>query len=56
MCIKMLFWPPVRQKNEGCFSKVSSCWFVGTVAQVFKSGIGSIFTVAVLTEMAARMG
>ena len=26
--------PPMRPKNENCFSQVSSYWFIRTIAQV----------------------
>ena len=56
MCIKRLFWPPMRPKNDNCFSPVASNKFIRTVAQVSKSGIDSIFTVAMVTKMAAKIG
>ena len=50
---------PMRQKkkkNENCFSQVSSYKFIRTIAQVLKSDFDSIFTVAMVTEMAAKIG
>ena len=44
------FGTPIRPKNENSFSQVSS-----TMAQVYKSGIYSIFTVAMVTKMAAKI-
>ena len=46
----------MRPKNEDCFSQVSSCLFIRTIAQVLKSGIDSIFAVAMVTKMAAKIG
>ena len=48
--------PPYEAKNENCFSQVSSNQFIRTIAQVLKSGIYSIFTVAMVTKMAAKIG
>ena len=50
------FGPPMRPKNENCFSLVSSYYFVRTLAQVLKSGIDSIFTIAKVTKMCAKIG
>ena len=47
--------PPMRPKNENWFSQVSSNKFIRTIAQVYKSGIGSIFTIAMVTKMAAEI-
>ena len=33
-CIKGLFWPPLEQKTESCFSPISSYWFIRGIAQV----------------------
>ena len=46
----------MRPKNENCFSQVSSYKFIRTIAQVLKSGLDSIFTVAMVTKMAAKIG
>ena len=48
------FGPPLRPKNENCFLQVSSYQFIRTIAQV--SGIDSIFTVAMVTKVAANIG
>ena len=32
--IKGLFWPPLEQKIESCFSPISSYWFIRRIAQV----------------------
>ena len=50
------FGPPMRPKNENCFSQVSSYLLIRTIAQVLKSGIDSIFTAAMVTKMAAKIG
>ena len=43
-CIKGLFWPPLEQKTEICFSPISSYWFIRRMAQVYNSGIYFTFT------------
>ena len=48
--------PPMRPKHEKCFSQISSYSFIRTIAQVYKSGIASIFTVAMVTKMATKIG
>ena len=42
----------MRPKNENCFSQVSSYEFMRTIAQ----GNDSIFTVAMVTKMPAKIG
>ena len=55
-CIKRLFWPPMRPKNEISFSQNSSYWFIRTMTQVYKSEISLTFTVAMVTKMASKTG
>ena len=50
------FGPPMRPKNEICFSPNSSYWFIRTITQVYKSDISLTFTVAMVTKMAAKTG
>ena len=38
-CIKWLIWPPLEPKTEGCFSSISSYWFIRRMVQVLNSGI-----------------
>ena len=50
------FGPPMRLKNENCFSPNSSYQFIRTMAQVYNSGIILTFTIAMITKMAAKIG
>ena len=56
MCIKRLFWPPMRLKYEKCFSPICSYQFIRTIIKVFRSRITFTFTVAMVTKMAAEIG
>ena len=47
------FGPPMKLKNKDSFSSVSSYKFIKTIAQMLKYGINLIFTVAMVTQMAA---
>ena len=42
--------PPYEAKNVNCFSRVSSYYFMRTIAQVLKSSDDSIFTVAMVIK------
>ena len=46
----------MRPKTEIRFSLNSSYWFIRTMTQVYKSDISLTFTVAMVTEMAAKTG
>ena len=56
MCIKGLFWPPIRPKNKNCFSPISSYKFIRTIAQMKISVIYLTFTAAMVTKKAAKIG
>ena len=43
-------------KNKGCFSPISTYWFIRTIAQVQKSGIHLTFTVDMVPKLAAKIG
>ena len=50
------FGPPMRPKNEICFSPNSYYYLIRTIAQVFKSDISLTITIAMVTKMAANIG
>ena len=50
------FGPPMRSKNKNCSAQVSSYKFIRTIAKVYRSGIYSTFSVAMVTKMAAQIG
>ena len=56
MCIRRLFWPPMRQKNEKRITPIFSYWIIRTITQVYKSDICLTFTVAMVTKMAIKTG
>ena len=49
MCIKVLFWPPLRLKN---LKKILIV--IRTIAQVYKSDNNLTFTIAMVTKMTAK--
>ena len=49
------FGTPMRPNNEIRFSPNSSYSFMRTLVQVYKSDISLTFTVAMVTEMAAKI-
>ena len=48
--------PTMRPKNKSCFSQIYSYYFIRTIAQVLKSDINLTYTVAMVTNMAAKIG
>ena len=55
-CIKGLFLPPLEPKTENCFLPISFDWFIRRITEVQNFGINLIFTVAMVTKEADKIG
>ena len=54
LALSSYFGPPMRPKNENCFSPISSYQLIRTIAQVI--GINLTFTIDKVTKTAAKIG